>query len=148
MVITTKGMEMHNLNKKERDMLILKGADLDSAVASALGMRHVVIDGLCVVNMSDDMMSGKRFSPSSVWSDGGPIIESYSIGVEPTYGYGDPGSMWCAKWVPLDEEEFTVDNLNMGYGETPLIAAMRTLVAMKTYNNLLYTAALSITSTR
>lgn len=63
-----------------------------------------------------------RFSPSTDWSQGGPLIERERICV------GDsihPDDNWTATIYVPDEEPWQLD------GPTPLIAAMRCLVAAK-----------------
>ena len=57
--------------------------------------------------------------PSSRWDQGGPIIERKRIEIKPTYA--GLGAVWAATCVGGFEM----------YGPTPLIAAMRCLVASK-----------------
>lgn len=67
------------------------------------------------------------FSPSSDWSDGGPIIEREQIQLwPPTHPHH---SSWGAT-----SKELEVKTAGIGapkYGQTPLIAAMRAYVASK-----------------
>ena len=74
-------------------------------------------------NFPDEMAKGNldmdgegAYSPSTDWSQGGPIIERERLDI-----YGYDGENWCAN-----------DNLRATqYGPTPLIAAMRCYVASK-----------------
>jgi len=80
----------------------LTGPALDWAVAKCVGLPG---DG-----------HGDKFSPSTDWSQGGPIIEQERIAVQ-------FGPLWTA-----------VHSKRLGrfnYGPTPLIAAMRCLVASR-----------------
>jgi len=60
-----------------------------------------------------------QYFPSTNWQQGGPLIEKYNIELQ-TSGDG----LWCASlWPP--------ENNDLIGGETPLIAAMRCIVASK-----------------
>jgi len=59
--------------------------------------------------------SESRYSPSTNWSQGGPIIEEESICPHRT----------IVKW------EASIDGVTLGEGETALIAAMRAYVTFK-----------------
>ena len=80
----------------------LTGEVLDLAVAESVGLN------LYIARL-------QRFSPSTNWAQGGPIIEREGIAL---YLYGD--NEWNAH---TGNKEFT--------GPTPLIAAMRCYVASK-----------------
>ena len=81
----------------------LTDAALDCAVAMALGNTgHFLIDG---------------FSPSTNWSQGGPIIEREGIGFTQFSDY--------PQWTAKHPQAICFD------GPTPLIAAMRCYVASK-----------------
>jgi hypothetical protein len=67
-------------------------------------------------------MQGGTFNPSTDWEQGGAIIEREMITVECFY----EESIWHA-WTPAPEQPRDAH----GYGETPLIAAMRCYVASK-----------------
>jgi hypothetical protein len=88
----------------------LTGAALDWAVAKCEGTLH------------DDGSVSDYFQPSVDWEQGGAIIEREMITVECFYGE----SIWHA-WTPAPEQPREAH----GYGETPLIAAMRCYVASK-----------------
>ncbi len=101
----------------------LQGAALDWAVAKCEGVSvEYVDDGItrCLL-----MRAGARFSPSTNWAQGGPIIEREQIeticnGMQPE------GLQWVAQ---TQAEKWTNDPLESG--PTPLIAAMRCLVASR-----------------
>src|SRR3990172_8068453 len=80
----------------------LIGPALDWAVAKADGNAHKFID--------------EGFAPSTDWSQGGPIIERERISIAITGG-GDWRAHGC--------------DVGTAYGPTPLVAAMRCLVASK-----------------
>lgn len=83
----------------------LTGAALDWAVAKCEGNTgNFTIDG---------------YSPSTDWSQGGPIIEREGIATKPD-GFGS----WAAIIEGGDKDD-------IGGGPTPLIAAMRCYVASK-----------------
>lgn len=101
---------------------ILIGAHLDWAVAKAqytdgryigLGMR-----GCEVANSPDRADISHHFSPSTNWSQGGPIIERERIATQ----------FWVSEntWEALIKGGFFTQ-----HGPTPLIAAMRCYVASK-----------------
>ena len=59
-----------------------------------------------------------QYSPSTIWSQGGPLIEREEIGLE--WGPRLKEMEWLA-WLPKNDS----------YGPTPLIAAMRCFVASR-----------------
>jgi hypothetical protein len=109
----------------------LIGAELDAAVARAMGEKDVDIEHagkrvFCSVlrsHRSDSFWT--EFSPSTNWNQGGPLIQEHRIDVQ--YDYPDD---------PYDPEAwvafmfFGKDRI-MYPGPTPLIAAMRAFVASK-----------------
>jgi Protein of unknown function (DUF2591) len=120
----------------------LTGALLDAAVAKARGMTwRIVTDedatgellppgGVCVTwHRPEIWQNGRRWSPSTDWGHGGPILHRERIAVAPF------GEQWGAiRWENpgrgpryIDLYDDTLD----GAGETPLIAAMRAYVASK-----------------
>jgi hypothetical protein len=96
----------------------LQGAALDWAVAKCEGVSvEYVDDGItrCLL-----MRAGARFSPSTNWAQGGPIIEREFICMSaPRHPSTAP---W---WAISDSAGCKVS------GPTPLIAAMRCYVASK-----------------
>jgi len=88
----------------------LTGAALDWAVAKCEGTLH------------DDGSVSDYYQPSVDWEQGGAIIEREMITVECFY----EESTWHA-WTPAPEQPRDAH----GYGETPLVAAMRCYVASK-----------------
>ena len=114
----------------------LTGARLDQAVAKACGyMYDNAIDRTVVSSLDGSkttlffsfcaaVIDGKirEFSPSSVWADGGPIIERKKIGCY----WIEEESLWRAG---LDMHGYTPEfNLAQSHGPTLLISAMRSFV--------------------
>jgi hypothetical protein len=67
------------LNKKVSE---LNGAELDYWVARAEGIpRGNIFLGkqYCTVDLSEDSLRSEPYSPSTDWSQGGPIIQKYGI---------------------------------------------------------------------
>lgn len=99
----------------------LQGAALDWAVAKAEGK-----DGDCEVH-AGNLLYGRvtsgfyHYSPSTDWSQGGPIIEREEIAI-------CPGYQWEAS---MDIEVHGEADCVICHGPTPLIAAMRCYVASK-----------------
>jgi hypothetical protein len=106
----------------------LTDAALDWAVAKAEGKfitRDPMGFGVRSANggywiWDENMQIGNHYSPSSLWSQGGPIIEREQI--ETTLVAGG----WFA-----GREQMPVTSLHryQGLGPTPLVAAMRCYVA-------------------
>lgn len=110
----------------------LEGALLDAWVVKALGAYRgpyqLVKDGRpeknCLI-FPDGVpfrATTGNLMPSSEWSHGGPIIERERIRLN----HRGAGIPWAAQMFPSNPG-FPV----YGYGETPLIAAMRCYVASK-----------------
>lgn len=107
-------------------------AELDAAVALALGWTAkevcdpdgIVNDGRPFINYVNDNGAGHcrpdEWSPSTDWSQGGPIIERERIEVVPWAVRG----MWSA-FINTGPDRKILD------GPTPLVAAMRAFVASK-----------------
>ncbi|MGO3714156.1 phage protein NinX family protein [Alcaligenes aquatilis] len=115
----------------------LTGAELDYWVAKAERMDRENGFGLAWVGVGNPDKPGKPrcyvthrvwngakvWAPSRNWSKGGPIIDREKIGVKPnvsTY-------KWGAR-IDSDRHPFAP---RYGYGDTPLIAAMRAYVSSK-----------------
>jgi hypothetical protein len=103
----------------------LEGAALNYWVAKALGDREAHIVGAeeherCEARFGSQW-PWNRFSPSSAWMDGGPIIEREHINLEGRSRNGSPMNEWCAK----------TSGPRIYFGKSPLIAAMRAYVAMR-----------------
>ncbi len=78
--------------------------------------------GSMLIGPGGDTMSSRRYSPSTNWAQGGPIIERELIGTGPR----PESSIWPEPWLaasPKDDAMF--------WGATPLIAAMRCYVTSK-----------------
>lgn len=107
----------------------LVGAELDYWVAHAENFPMS-----CDWNQGDFILIGtgagdlERFSPSSQWEDGGPIIERARIDLSapPNMDAPDEHIDWAAA-VDDPKVAYTIQY----FGETPLIAAMRAYVASK-----------------
>lgn len=120
----------------------LEGAQLDWAVAKVSGSTDAVIEqwatgAVCV--SSHNAFEAVPFSPSSNWSDGGPVIDREWISVG-NYYY-DMGIAARNIWTAT-KNTYGVLGVDIAYGpgasrpkyyfgETPLIAAMRAFVASK-----------------
>jgi hypothetical protein len=98
----------------------LIGAPLDWAVAVAA--KNLPISHL---------PSSKHFwSPSTVWAQGGPIIERENIKVAPNINGTWSAQIRHAKEHPLVAQPVLTGWTNK-HGPTPLVAAMRCFVASK-----------------
>jgi hypothetical protein len=105
----------------------LGGALLDAAVAKAeadplismWGRTPWIDDG----TTAGHGMTGRSYSPSTDWSQGGPIIEREQMAVFHL------GSEWLAEYPTLSYGG--VLKAPSMRGDTPLIAAMRAYVASK-----------------
>lgn len=120
----------------------LIGPRLDEAVALALGLHPVVECHMtqvprpiaCWLIEPGARMPDIRkppFSPSTDWSQGGPIIERERIELT----CGDDGSWWGERHIYSDGRiafRTSYDKAIVAKGHTPLIAAMRAFVASKT----------------
>ena len=114
----------------------LTGPALDWAVAKAHGI-HVEVKGIYryLGRVNQELVgfwcyAGERnefgaveFTPSTDWSQGGPIIEREKIGIWPSES---ASGQWAAR-----PESAKYERGVPVYGPTPLIAAMRCYVASK-----------------
>lgn len=106
----------------------LIGPALDWAVAKAEGITEIN-NGYGTLPILD-MVAAYQYSPSTDWSQGGPILEREKIDI--IYDIenemdNDPVGWLAQKWVlPLAD-----GNFSQIFGTTPLIAAMRCYVASK-----------------
>ena len=97
----------------------LTGVALDWAVAKVNGHEQIRFRG-CLVDpktVSDGGALPTKWRPSTNWAQGGPIIEREAISLTQFSDY--------PKWTAKHPESLCID------GPTPLIAAMRCLVASK-----------------
>ncbi len=95
----------------------LTGAALDWAVARIELTGHDDYTNVLMVTVGDD--NDWKYSPSTDWAQGGPIIEREKIELE-WGGNGGNEDWWACIHADKDHS-----------GETPLIAAMRCYVASK-----------------
>ena len=113
----------------------LEGAALDWAVAKAVyPLSHQSGDRLRVVDVIEDdhwhigtVWLGRRgnftrtFEPSTDWSQGGPLVERYRVKLTPVDSHAK-----ATTWHGLSDDGRRVFGR---YGGSPLIAAMRAIVA-------------------
>ena len=103
----------------------LIGAELAAAVADAEGVYWFGDGDLILTHGIDGPGSMQRYSPSTDWSQGGPIIERERVSVCADFSHPADGAVVFRQWfaeMPTGKE---------GHGPTPLIAAMRAFVASK-----------------
>ena len=111
---------------------------LDWAVAASLGWKTYPTDSvergmwyhtdpvIAPHGYEHNRIHQYAFTPSTDWSQGGPIIEQEQIAIECLHAASND-VRWQA-WTPAPEQ----DNCEAyGVGPTPLIAAMRCYVASK-----------------
>jgi hypothetical protein len=106
----------------------LSGKALDYAVALCSG-RGI---GASLVSLRNNNGTGKPFTPSTNWAQGGPIIEretdvlrKRSKAEEASLAYPNPNFKFKAEKFSDTSAYFCC------FGSTPLIAAMRCFVASK-----------------
>ncbi|RMV44463.1 DUF2591 domain-containing protein [Pseudomonas syringae group genomosp. 3] len=107
----------------------LVGAALDWAVAIAENLTAIVSPPqygnphlVCV--MGDYFSRGsRRYSPSTDWSQCGPLIHREAIELTPADKYDEFGNQWLAHMVGSGCDLISQE------GDTPLIAACRAIVA-------------------
>jgi hypothetical protein len=102
----------------------MEGSELDLAVANALNIDAILqtLGGYkhCFEVGGSNRIPIKKYSPSTDWSQGGPLIEEYAICLDIHPLEDDSGIYWTA-----------LVNVTEAEGPTPLIAAMRALVNSK-----------------
>lgn len=99
----------------------LTGAALDWAVATAIG------DELAAKNIQFPRCAKHfpKFSPSTDWSQGGPISDREHLTVGPRPGIRPIGRSWCAQYA---HRGATPGADCYSVGDTALVAAMRCFV--------------------
>ena len=124
----------------------LIGADLDYWVAKALNMPNACT-GASWAYITNSAMESIRFSPSTDFADGGPLLESNQIFVDPPHDmhvHGGSRAGWHSEkewmctvsarvrvyWRPDDDRNGFLKRGRVGRGKGPtlLIAAMRAIV--------------------
>lgn len=122
----------------------LEGALLDFAVARAEKLMTTWQDGESVIGRAVHTNDGigmplgvvgatgtqPAYSPSTLWEQGGPIIERQRIPVWP-FDAEDASEGWAAAAQGSYMAGGTIDTQYDQRGQTPLIAAMRAYVASK-----------------
>jgi hypothetical protein len=113
----------------------LTGAALDWAVAKYEGYFDM---GMASVHdgVADVFYFGEAWTPSTDWSQGGPIIERESIFVLREQSGFKGRRLWAAtsgasKAIGLNDDSVKLYRDAFYFGPTPLIAAMRCYVASK-----------------
>lgn len=106
----------------------LQGWRLDAAVAQAEGMTVTIVDGVVLGDRGTAEDYAYRYTPSTDWAQGGPIIERERIMLVRF----DDRKEWTA-WVggSIDVGGAFGETKGNADGPTPLIAAMRAYVASK-----------------
>ena len=111
------------------------GAQLDWLVAKCEGYNCLFDDevsGPWLVPQEGFLHDEKplsEFSPSTDWSQGGPIIERKCIGIE-RHRLDGPREWAACDWHSVVVQGHTcLERSHYVYGPTPLIAAMRCVVA-------------------
>lgn len=118
----------------------LIGAELDFYVGKAIGLNPSIcsqgcvlpyvrgserpVSGIQVIKLDQSTMRkiGWHFDPSDSWSIAGPLIHEYGLSILQI-----TDELWESEYS-YTTDDATVD-FKAIYGETPLIAAMRALVA-------------------
>lgn len=108
----------------------LTGAALDWAVAEADGLRPFVRPKGIEV-LFNGVPRRVPFSPSTDWSQGGPIIEREGIEINVRNWSPSPGCRLPGKYEWSARLCFVRQTEGKQFGPTPLIAAMRCYVASK-----------------
>lgn len=101
---------------------VLSWSELDYFVAKA-AKRRAYIDAethKCFIQVNPDRWV--EFSPSTLWTHGGPIIENMKISIEYD-GIINGKPTWCS-YIGFNQ----YNNSTCADGQTPLEAAMRTVV--------------------
>lgn len=108
----------------------LKGAELDYWVAKAEGRKPLIQWAgksyeMCQLLDGQGDRDGPEVFKSSDWKIGGPIIERENIAIE------KHRDGWVALHNDIFEDAGGLPSSPHCYGETPLIAAMRSFVTSK-----------------
>jgi hypothetical protein len=119
----------------------LNGTALDWAVAKCEGaVTELVFDGITHGFRLDGTLkvlakgwTKLSWHPSTDWSQGGPIIERENLSIsywgnKSRFGQHSKPEQW---WEARHPTHRTHSRRTVGYGPTPLIAAMRCLIASK-----------------
>lgn len=124
---------------KTQDLL---GAALDWAVAKAEGVAVVTDPNSpsCrqMVEDADSINGWYCYSPSTDWSQGGPLIEKYKVMITPpndlvhrNFGPFDPRNGWCESghWgSTIFGKERKYRRAAFSHPDSPLIVAMRAII--------------------
>jgi hypothetical protein len=106
------------------DVADLEGPQLDYWVGRTMGVERLTFDprDTTYIDKAFDVDVRARYSPSTSWDQGGPIIDLLNISVvfEPDSAADEPVGTWTAYIQPVKDELF--------WGATALVAAMRAAV--------------------
>ena len=115
----------------------LEGDALNWAVAEAAQEEAYIHNGKMVVYRADSDGGNIEYSPSTIWAQGGPIIEREALWVR-EYAVASPAIAHLVtpdkKWFAYASRSYDGGTSGCYYGETFLIAAMRCYVASKLGN--------------
>lgn len=111
----------------------LQGPALDWAVAKAIGrLTELFVAPNEQRGTTEWARSNRRWYPSTTWSQGGPLIEQHDISFRKYHRPGSPAhGTYYAKVCRDNGSIIQWSNKRDSTGPTPLIAAMRCLVAAK-----------------
>ena len=116
----------------KKPVRVLEGAELDYWVGKAESLNVVLRNGECLLDTGNpnSLPQYKIYSPSSNWAEGGPIIEKYRIGILPPKREEHED-----EWMGCDDIDENVGSEDLVvttmFDYAPLVAAMRTFVAMR-----------------
>ena len=111
---------MKTVNVKIAD---LTGAALDWAVAVAVGAESIEIDKHGLTADLGSIKHCEDWSPSTDWSQGGPLIEQFGVDIEKDHDW----SAFCFVYA----YDTTIERAATMGGPAPLIAVCRAIVAAK-----------------
>jgi len=120
----------------------ISGDELDTAVAIAIGAKSYtkcVRTGRTMFSLYDiqgydfgeigDGGFSEDFKPSQNWQHGGPLIDRYGICLEGRVCMSDPSGY--NDWTATVRNVRELDDSVRAHASSPLVAAMRALVALK-----------------
>lgn len=102
----------------------LSGVQLDWAVAQCEKHEVKFECGLLFLT-TPNITYGDIYRPSEDWEQGGPIMEREKINIRFITPNASTSPCWA--YISMESDDFNVE----GWGDTPLVAAMRCYVANK-----------------
>lgn len=106
----------------------LTGAQLDWAVAKCEGIKILYQPGFITyseIRVLSDWDDALEYSPSTDWSQAGPIIEREGLELSVHVIHNGRITSWAS------EKDWPSESQKSALGPTPLVAAMRCYVASK-----------------